>query len=70
MGAQPNWLSVEALQELEAIQTYREFHGSTTQIQEYQKQLEKEIQDGVVIQTQNVKVFNPTFLVPKSNGKQ
>ncbi|KAA6310451.1 MAG: hypothetical protein EZS28_056311 [Streblomastix strix] len=69
-GAQLNWPSEEALQELEEIQTYREFNGSTAQIQEYHKQLEKEIQDGRVIQTQNVKIYNPTFLVPKSNGKK
>ncbi|KAA6369311.1 MAG: hypothetical protein EZS28_035162 [Streblomastix strix] len=61
MGATPNWLSIEALQELEQIQTYKEFHGTTVQMLEYQKQLEKEIKDGVVIRTDNVRVFNPTL---------
>ncbi|KAA6392690.1 MAG: hypothetical protein EZS28_011785 [Streblomastix strix] len=37
---------------------------------EYQKQQEKEMKDGVLIRTDNVRVFNLTFLVPKSNWKQ
>jgi hypothetical protein len=36
---------------------------------EYAKQLEKEIKEGIVIETNKIKIFNPTFLVPKSDNK-
>ncbi|KAA6399142.1 MAG: hypothetical protein EZS28_005339, partial [Streblomastix strix] len=29
-----------------------------------------EIQAGIVIETDNIRIFNPTFLVPKPGGKQ
>ncbi|KAA6389423.1 MAG: hypothetical protein EZS28_015052 [Streblomastix strix] len=70
MGATPNWTLIEALQQLEAIQHYNEYHGSKKQMLEYHNQLMKEIQDGIMIETDNIQIFNPTFLVPKPGGKQ
>ncbi|KAA6377263.1 MAG: hypothetical protein EZS28_027211 [Streblomastix strix] len=70
MGETPNWTSIEALQQLEAMQHYNEYHSSKKRMLEYQNQLIKEIQAGIVIETDNIRIFNPTFLVPKPGGKQ
>ncbi|KAA6378413.1 MAG: hypothetical protein EZS28_026056, partial [Streblomastix strix] len=70
MGATPNWTSVEALQQLEAMQNYNDYHGFKKQKLEYLNQLIKEIQAGIVIETDNIRIFNPTFLIPKPGGKQ
>ncbi|KAA6327924.1 MAG: putative Transposon Ty3-G Gag-Pol polyprotein, partial [Streblomastix strix] len=37
--------------------------------EEYNKQLQKEIQQGIVIEVPSVKVLNRTFLVPRSDGR-
>ncbi|KAA6392173.1 MAG: hypothetical protein EZS28_012301, partial [Streblomastix strix] len=68
-GALPNWTSVEALQQLEEIQKYRECHAPLPQMVEYARYLEKEIKEGIVLQTDQIKVINPTFLVQKPSNK-
>ncbi|KAA6359677.1 MAG: hypothetical protein EZS28_044795 [Streblomastix strix] len=68
-GARPNWVSLEALHQLESIQLCRSYHGTPLQMMEYQKQLEKEIASGVVVETNNIIILNPTFIVSRSDGK-
>ncbi|KAA6351808.1 MAG: putative reverse transcriptase, partial [Streblomastix strix] len=68
-GATPNWTSIEALHQLEAIQKYKEYHAPLPQMLEYARQLEKEIKEGIVIQTDQIRIINPTFLVPKPSNK-
>ncbi|KAA6399380.1 MAG: hypothetical protein EZS28_005100 [Streblomastix strix] len=70
MGATPNWTFIEALQQLEAVQLYNEYQSSKKQMLEYRNQLMKQIQDGIVIETDNIRIFNPTSLVPTPGGKQ
>ncbi|KAA6369277.1 MAG: hypothetical protein EZS28_035195, partial [Streblomastix strix] len=66
MGATPNWTSIEALQQLEAMQHYDEYHGPKRQMLEYQNPLIKEILVGIAIETDNIRIINPTFLDPKT----
>jgi hypothetical protein len=68
-GARPNWVSLEALHQLESIQLCRSYHGTPLQMMEYQKQLEKEIASGVVVETNNIRILNPTFIVSRPDGK-
>ncbi|KAA6383717.1 MAG: hypothetical protein EZS28_020758 [Streblomastix strix] len=68
-GALPNLTSIEAQQQLETIQKYKEYYASLPQMMEYGRQLEKEIKQGVVLQTDQIKVINSTFLVPKPGNK-
>ncbi|KAA6401492.1 MAG: hypothetical protein EZS28_002975 [Streblomastix strix] len=70
MGATPNWTYIEALKQLEAMQHYNEYHGSKKQMLEYQNQLIKEIQAGNEIETDNIRIFNSSLLVPKPDEKQ
>ncbi|KAA6378820.1 MAG: hypothetical protein EZS28_025651 [Streblomastix strix] len=68
-GASPNWTSIEGLHQLEAIQKYKEYHATLPQMLEYARQLKKEIKERIVIQTDQIKVINPPFLVPKPGNK-
>ncbi|KAA6353862.1 MAG: hypothetical protein EZS28_050611, partial [Streblomastix strix] len=68
-GALPKWTSVEAFQQLEAIQKYNENHAPLPQILEYARQLEKKIKERIVLETDQIKVINPTFLVPIPGNK-
>ncbi|KAA6391082.1 MAG: hypothetical protein EZS28_013388, partial [Streblomastix strix] len=70
MGATTNRTSIEALQKLEALQRYNKYHGFKNQMLEYQNQLIKEIQAGIVIETDNIRIFNSTILVRKPGEKQ
>ncbi|KAA6367930.1 MAG: hypothetical protein EZS28_036544, partial [Streblomastix strix] len=38
-------------------------------MQEFNKQLQEEIRSGIVIETDDVKVYNPTFLVKRADGR-
>ncbi|KAA6388344.1 MAG: hypothetical protein EZS28_016130 [Streblomastix strix] len=68
-GALPKLTSVEALQQLETIQKYKDYHAPLLQLMEYARQLEKEIKEGIVLQTDQIKLIYPTFLVPKPGNK-
>ncbi|KAA6396863.1 MAG: hypothetical protein EZS28_007610 [Streblomastix strix] len=61
--------SIEALQQLEVIQKYKEYYASLPQMMEYARQLEKQIKEGIVLQTDQIKVINPIFLVHKPGNK-
>lgn len=47
------------------------YHGSQIQLIAYKKLLEEELKEGIIEITtkENVKWWNPTFLVPKPNGE-
>ncbi|KAA6391822.1 MAG: putative reverse transcriptase [Streblomastix strix] len=42
-----------------------QYHAPLPQILEYARQLEKEIKEGIVIQTNQIGIFKPTFLISK-----
>ncbi|KAA6380573.1 MAG: hypothetical protein EZS28_023899, partial [Streblomastix strix] len=68
-GAHPNWVSLEALHQLESIQLCGSYHETPIQMMEYQNQLKKEIASGVVVETNNIRIPNPTFIVSRPDGK-
>ncbi|KAA6358111.1 MAG: hypothetical protein EZS28_046362, partial [Streblomastix strix] len=68
-GAQPEWISQAAPFFLQLQQQPRQFRGTLEQEKEYMNQLEKELSSGVVKEMDNVQIFNPTFLVPRQDGR-
>ncbi|KAA6385215.1 MAG: putative reverse transcriptase, partial [Streblomastix strix] len=68
-GAIPTWTYQQDLQQLEMQSLPNQFQGTPQMQEKYNKWLQKEIQQWIVIGLLSVKVLNGTFLVPRSDGR-
>ncbi|KAA6389985.1 MAG: hypothetical protein EZS28_014492 [Streblomastix strix] len=68
-GATESWTSPQDVCFLTSTSNYREYQSSQSAMQEFNKQLQEETRSGIVIETDDVKVDNPTFLVKRADGR-
>ncbi|KAA6380789.1 MAG: putative Transposon Tf2-6 polyprotein [Streblomastix strix] len=68
-GAQPEWTSPIAPLLLQQMKQPRQFKGNQIQEQEYQNQLNEELKNGIIKETNSIQVYNPTFIVPRKDGR-
>ncbi|KAA6367958.1 MAG: hypothetical protein EZS28_036515, partial [Streblomastix strix] len=68
-GAQPEWTSPIAPLLLQQIKQPRQFKGNPIQEQGYQNQLNEELKNGIIKETNSIQVYNPTFIVPRKDGR-
>ncbi|KAA6380259.1 MAG: putative reverse transcriptase [Streblomastix strix] len=68
-GAQPEWKSPIAPLLLQQMREPRQFKGNLIQEQEYQNQLNEELKNGIIKETNSIQVYNPTFIVPWKDGR-
>ncbi|KAA6338973.1 MAG: hypothetical protein EZS28_052652 [Streblomastix strix] len=47
----------------------RQFKGNLIQEQEYQNQLNEELKNGIIKETNSIQVYNPTFIVRRKDGR-
>ncbi|KAA6363186.1 MAG: hypothetical protein EZS28_041288 [Streblomastix strix] len=65
MGAQPSWISKTLLEEFEARNFHPKFRGSTQQHLEYANLLQQELNQGIIIETDKIMIYNPSFLAKR-----
>ncbi|KAA6397130.1 MAG: hypothetical protein EZS28_007340 [Streblomastix strix] len=68
-GAQPNWISNHQIQQLNNSNNPPIFKSTPYQEQEYNNQLIQELNQGVVIETNQIKIYNPSFLTKRADGR-
>ncbi|KAA6404118.1 MAG: hypothetical protein EZS28_000346 [Streblomastix strix] len=68
-GAQPEWTSPIAPLLLQQMKQPRQFKGNLIKEQEYQSQLNEELKNGIIKETNSIQVYNPTFIVPRKDGR-
>ncbi|KAA6398721.1 MAG: hypothetical protein EZS28_005753 [Streblomastix strix] len=68
-GAQLEWISPAAPLLIQSQQQPHQFRRTLEYDQEYMTQPEKELSSVVVIEMDNVQVYNPTFLVPRQDER-
>ncbi|KAA6357215.1 MAG: hypothetical protein EZS28_047257, partial [Streblomastix strix] len=68
-GAQPNWISNHLIKQLSNSNNPPMFKGSIYQEQEYNNQLTQELNQGIVIESNQIKIYNPSFLTKRADGR-
>ncbi|KAA6386608.1 MAG: hypothetical protein EZS28_017864 [Streblomastix strix] len=68
-GAQPNWISNHLIKQLYNTNKSPIFRSTPYQEQEYNNQLFQELHQGVVIETNQIKIYNPSFIVMRPDGR-
>ncbi|KAA6404258.1 MAG: hypothetical protein EZS28_000216 [Streblomastix strix] len=68
-GAQPEWISPITSLLLQQMKQPLKIKGNPIQEQEYQNQLNEELKNGIIKETNSMQVYNPTFIVPRKDGR-
>ncbi|KAA6365961.1 MAG: hypothetical protein EZS28_038511, partial [Streblomastix strix] len=68
-GAQPEWTSPIANFLLQQMKQPHQFEGNLIYEQEYHSQLNEELKNGIIKETNSIQVYNPTFIVPRKDGR-
>ncbi|KAA6394319.1 MAG: hypothetical protein EZS28_010155 [Streblomastix strix] len=68
-GAQPNWISIHQIQKLNNSNNPPIFKSTKYQEQEYNTQLTQELNQGVVVETDQILIQNLSFLTKRADGR-
>ncbi|KAA6373400.1 MAG: hypothetical protein EZS28_031074 [Streblomastix strix] len=69
IGVQPSWTTPQAPLLLQCLKQPRQFKATQEQKIEYQNQLTEELTQVIVKESMKTKVYYPTFLVSRSDGR-
>ncbi|KAA6398557.1 MAG: putative reverse transcriptase [Streblomastix strix] len=70
-GVKPNWISKEAPKTLQTKSHFRQFKGTKLEMETYQKALQEEIDQGIVVEVgpNQIKYLNRTFIIPRKDKR-